>query len=115
MKRKPTTPKRTGEALRLIAVARDRSDLDYVGEALSQDGLEWGAGGSRICGYEIYVSKPAEGRKCITSTHRWRTGDLNVFFLTHPPRFSKEVHADDAAEFKAWAESLARRRSEFGT
>jgi hypothetical protein len=85
-----------------FAIADDGPDLDYALEVLSAAGIEASADGSRIGGYMIYATDPNRAQSVISQSHRFRTGDLHVFFLQHPRVNTRQLHDDDLRRYHEW-------------
>ena len=94
---------------KLFAMAQDIPDLDLAREVLATAGVELTAEGSRIHGYSLCVDDPDRARSAISSSHRFRTGDLRLFLLQYPLCLSQRMHPDDVRGFWEWRRGLAAR------
>lgn len=85
-------------------------DAGYIMDALRHHSVnvhELSGEGSRVAGYPVYLEK-SEFKKAIevvTSTHRYRTGDLDFYLMKHPPKLGEAICSEDEAGILAMQEA----------
>jgi hypothetical protein len=95
--------------MNVFAIADDIPDSDYTIEVLSAAGVDASAEGSRVWGYMMFATDPNRAQSVLSQSHRFRTGDLHLFFLQHPRSITREFHPDDIRGFHEWRLSLRTR------
>ena len=110
MKHKRRSTEDAGPTFYVVAIAPERDIASSVIQLLRDAGLvATGGEGSRHWGFPIFCTDFEHVRAAITARMAYRTGDMDLFVLTHSTRADEGGHRDDLADLAAFRKHMMRR------
>lgn len=110
MKHKRGSPNIAGPTFYVVAMAPE-VDIAYAAiQLLSDAGLVAREGeGSRHFGYPVCCTELERARAVITACSAYRTGDMDIYLLSHPKREGEHPHLEDFAGLAAYRQHMIKR------
>ena len=89
----------------------DSPDLELLGNLLDSSGIHWGAEGSRIAGYAIYVSSSCASEivKMLSKRQSLSPGGLRIFLHSSPLSAGELRPESEQDDWLAWRQECLER------